>query len=87
MEFKTMEAKVKDYPGTGCPICWTRKNLNECIGGQYLAVQELVHMVSHWRSALIQTGLGGEELKKEMRELLGAAFAYYESVSKWRTAC
>jgi len=56
-----MEAKVKDYPGTGCPICWTRKNLNECIAGQYLAVQELVHMISHWRSTVMQTGFGGEE--------------------------
>ena len=81
-----MTAKVKDYPGTGCPICWTRKNLNECIGAQYLTVQELLHMVSHWRTEITETGLGGEALFKAMKSLLDSGFAYFEGFSAWRHA-
>lgn len=81
-----MAAKVKDYPGTGCPICWTRKNLNECIGAQYLTVQELLHMVSHWRTEIKTTGFGGDALFKAMKSLLDSGFAYFEGFSSWRQA-
>ena len=81
-----MTAKVKDYPGTGCPICWTRKNLNECIGAQYLTVQELLHMVSHWRNEIKTTGFGGDALFKAMKSLLDSGFAYFEGFSSWRQA-
>lgn len=80
-----MTAKVKDYPGTGCPICWTRKNLNECIGSQYLTVQELTHMVSHWRTQINESGFGGE-LLNQMKSLLQASFDYFEKFSEWRMA-
>jgi hypothetical protein len=79
-------AKVKDYPGTGCPICWTRKNLNECIGSQYLTVQELTHMVSHWRTQISESGFGGAELFNQMYTVLEASFGYFESFSEWRMA-
>ena len=81
-----MTAKVKDYPGTGCPICWTRKNLNECIGAQYLTVQELLHMVSHWRTEIKTTGFGGDALFKAMKSSLDSGFAYFEGFSTWRQA-
>lgn len=81
-----MTAKVKDYPGTGCPICWTRKNLNESIGAQYLTVQELLHMVSHWRTEIKTTGFGGDALFTAMKSLLDSGFAYFEGFSSWRQA-
>jgi hypothetical protein len=86
MTAKESTAKVKDYPGTGCPICWTRKNLNECIGSQYLTVQELTHMVSHWRTQIGESGFGGAELFNQMHLVLEASYGYFESFSEWRMA-
>ncbi len=81
-----MTVKIKDYPGTGCAICWTRKNLNECIGDQYLTVQELIFALSHWRNEILETNLGGAELNKAMKSILWAGFAYFEKFSDWRMA-
>ncbi|MDP3506748.1 MAG: hypothetical protein Q8T09_02040 [Candidatus Melainabacteria bacterium] len=83
---KEKTTKVKDYPGTGCPICWTRKNLNECIGSQYLTVQELTHMVSHWRTQISESGFGGAELFNQMHLVLEASYSYFENFSNWRLA-
>ncbi len=83
---KEKTTKVKAYPGTGCPICWTRKNLNECIGSQYLTVQELTHMVSHWRTQISESGFGGAELSKNMHVVLEASYSYFENFSNWRLA-
>lgn len=83
---KEKTAKVKDYPGTGCPICWTRKNLNECIGSQYLTVQELTHMVSHWRIQIGESGFGGAELSEKMHLVLETSYSYFENFSTWRLA-
>ncbi len=86
MNNKENTTKVKDYPGTGCPICWTRKNLNECIGSQYLTVQELTHMVSHWRTQIGESGFGGAELSEKMHVVLETSYSYFENFSNWRLA-
>jgi hypothetical protein len=60
--------------------------LNECIGSQYLTVQELTHMVSHWRTQIGESRFGGAYLFNQMHIVLEASFGYFESFSNWRMA-
>ncbi|MBI1267895.1 MAG: hypothetical protein GC193_10750 [Cryomorphaceae bacterium] len=75
---------LKDYPGTGCPICWTRKGLNDSGAALYLTVQEVSHMVSHWRTHVIETQFGDSSLRGKLLETLNSVFAFSEGFSNWR---
>lgn len=77
---------LKDYPGTGCPICWTRKGLNDSGAEQYLTVQEVTHMVSHWRSHVNEHDFGDGELKANLATALAAVYGFSASFSDWRRA-